>query len=215
MTDEPILIEGRVVHKKSNALRISFQDGPGDPFAVGVQGAGDGTGSKLGVLFGFKNGGTGNHLLTFTDGRALRVASKSGAPSVFSRGDGIEIATVTRGATSMAVASGGGEILSFMPARAEAMTLETFGILVTAPGGAELGRLDVIRTVGGWSVMRALDAAEDLYIWWDRAGQPMKVPILGVRLTLSRPPTELERDVLLCVCVDIAIGLRPYIADMQ
>lgn len=62
MPDNPIVIEGHVVHKKSNALKMSFQDGPGDPFAVGHQGAGDGKGAKLGVLFGFKNGGTGNQL---------------------------------------------------------------------------------------------------------------------------------------------------------
>ncbi|MCW2647500.1 MAG: hypothetical protein JWP07_3609 [Pseudonocardiales bacterium] len=52
---ESTIIEGHVVHTKSNALQITFRDGTGDPFAVGVQGAGDGKGKRLGVLFGFKN----------------------------------------------------------------------------------------------------------------------------------------------------------------
>jgi hypothetical protein len=50
----PTFIGGRVVHKKSNALQITFHDAAGDPFAVGVQGAADGKGKNLGVLFGFK-----------------------------------------------------------------------------------------------------------------------------------------------------------------
>jgi hypothetical protein len=99
----PTFIDGRVVHKKSNALHITFHDSSGDPFAIGVQGAGDGKGKKLGVLFGFKNGGTGNHQLTYTDGRVLGVASKDGAPSVFSDQQGNVVATVTRGETSTAV----------------------------------------------------------------------------------------------------------------
>jgi len=41
------------------------------------------------------------------------------------------------------------------------------------------------------------------------------VPILGTRATLTRELTPLERDVLLCACVDITIGLRPYISAMN
>jgi hypothetical protein len=59
-TEPPTVIEGRVVHKKSNALQIAFCDGPGDSIAVGLQGASEGKGEKLGVLLGLKNGGTGN-----------------------------------------------------------------------------------------------------------------------------------------------------------
>jgi hypothetical protein len=43
----------------------------------------------------------------------------------------------------------------------------------------------------------------------------MPVPVLGTRLTLERPPTDIERDVLLGACVDLAIGLRPYISVMD
>jgi hypothetical protein len=37
-SEPPTFIEGRVVHKKSNALEIAFYDGPGEPIAVRLQG---------------------------------------------------------------------------------------------------------------------------------------------------------------------------------
>ena len=209
------VIEGRVVHKTNNALQISFQDGPGDPFATGVQGAGDGKGKKLGVLFGFKNGGTGKHLVTFDDGGQLFVESKDGAPSVLTHPDGATVATIQRGETSVALSAGGNEILRFGPDPDGAKTVEAYRLLVSAPDSSPVARLDIIRTVGGWTVSRAVDAAADLYIWWDRAGQPLKVPILGTRLTLDRPLSTSEREVLVGVCVDIAIGLRPYVTEMK
>jgi hypothetical protein len=70
---------------------------PGDPLATGVQGAADGATGKLGILFGFRNGGTGNHVVTYQDGATLRIASRDRAPTVLSRLDGTEIATVHRG----------------------------------------------------------------------------------------------------------------------
>jgi hypothetical protein len=210
----PTFIEGRVVHKKSNALQITFHDAEGDPFAVGVQGAADGKGKKLGVLFGFKNGGTGNHQLTFTDGRVLAVASKDGAPSVFSSAHGGNLATVTRGETSTAVLSSGSALFQFFGDPEEAKTVELFRLLITTASGDNLGRLDVIRRETGWTISRAVDAAWKEYIWWDQAGRALPVPILGTRLTLTRPVVGIERDVLLCACVDMAIGLRPYAACM-
>jgi hypothetical protein len=88
------------VHKTSNALKITFQCGPGVPLAVGVQGAGNGRRAKLAILFGFNNGGAGKHRITYSDGAVVWVESKDGAPSVLSRGHGTEIATVQRGDTS-------------------------------------------------------------------------------------------------------------------
>jgi hypothetical protein len=212
--DKPVaLIEGRVVHKTNNALKITFNDGPGDPLAVGVQGAGDGRGAKAAILFGFKNGGTGRHVLTYADGSTLGVHSRDAEPTVLSRGD-VELGTVTRGATSTAYAAGGTPILTFAAAPAEATTADVFRMDITAPDGTLVAHLDVIRRVSGWAVMRAIDAAEDLYIWWDRAGEPLKTPLLGTRLTVVRPISDVERDVLLGACVDIALGLRPYISEM-
>lgn len=58
----PIVIDGRVGRKTSNGLKMTFQEGEGDPLAVAVQSSGDGKGAKLGMLFGFKNGGPGKQV---------------------------------------------------------------------------------------------------------------------------------------------------------
>jgi hypothetical protein len=211
-SESPLSIEGRVVHQASNALKISFFDGPGDPTATGVQGAGDGKGKKLGILLGFKNGGVGIHHLTQADGTVLEVVSKSNAPSLFNRADGTLVATAERGATSHVTASDGSPILSLADADAEAKVPERFRLAVADRTGAALGRLDVIRQASAWSLG---DDLANAIIWWDRAGRALPVPILGIRLILERPPSDLERTVLLCIGVDIALGLRPYATSMQ
>jgi hypothetical protein len=97
------IIEGRVVRKTSNALQMTFLDGPdGEPMAVAVQGGADSKASKFGVLLGF----------------------------------------------------------------------------------------------GSYP-------------------QPLKLPLLGVRVQPTRALTETERDVVLAASVDLAIGLRPYVAEMR
>jgi hypothetical protein len=209
------VIEGRAARKRTtNALRVDFQDGPGDPFASALQAGGDGTGKKLGVLFGFKNGGVGTHVLTFADGTELTVESKDLEPSVFSRADGTAVVTVTRGATSTAVGSDGRTILTFTPDSHEPKTLDLFRMHLSDGAGLDVGRLDVVRRNSGFTVTDVVDALEEVF-WWQRPGQPLKLPILGTRATLSRDLTPLERDVLLGACVDITIGLRPYISAMN
>ena len=209
MTD---VIEGRTIRKTSNALSLAFRDGPGDPIGVAVQSAGDGRESKLGVLFGFKNGGVGTHVLTYADGGTVSVQSRNNAPTLIERGDGVALASVERGETSTARDAGGTDLLRFLPHPDGAKTLEAFRLMVTAPDGSDVGRLDVIRTVAGWSLGKDL---LDTYIWWDKAHLELKVPFLGTRLELTRVLSETERDVLLAACVDIAIGLRPYVKDMS
>ncbi len=209
------VIEARVVHKKSNALKMTFTDGPGEPFAVGVQGVGDSRGKKLGTLFGFNNGGTGNHQITYRDGGVLNVASKDGAPSVFTRADGAEVATIHRGDSSSAVLAGGTELFRFVSHPTEAESYELFRTIVTTPAGEQVANLDIVRQVRGWTLARVVDEAWDEYVWWGQAGPPLPVPILGARLHLDRPIDGVERDVLIGACVDIAIGLRPYITEMK
>jgi hypothetical protein len=210
----PVLIEGRVGRKTSNALKITFQDGPGDPLAVGLQGAGDGRGRKMATLFGFKNGGTGNHELRFADGRTLGVASRDKAPTEIS-GDGRTVATVNRGTVSTVVLADGTELLRFVDDADEAKFSDQFRLRVSDGSGADLGRLDVIRRSSAWSLDDLADVLLN-YDWWvNRTGESLPIPLLGTRLLLDRPVDGLVRDVLLAVCVDIAIGLRPYSASMN
>ncbi|MFF2551529.1 hypothetical protein ACFVUS_11050 [Nocardia sp. NPDC058058] len=209
-----MMIEGRVVHKLSNALQVTFQSGPGDPLADGVQGAGDGFGGKMAMLFGFKNGGTGKHRITYADGSVVWVQSREAAPTVLSRADGSAIGTINRADTSTAVGSTAGTLLHFVPAD-EPKSPELFRLRILDRMGEEFGRLDVVRTAGGWTLGRIANDLYDTYIWWDRAGQPLPTPILGTRLLLQRAPDPTERDVLLGACVDITLGLRPYITAMR
>jgi hypothetical protein len=206
------VIEGRCVHKASNALKIEFRDGPGDAIATGIQGAGDGKAKKLGVLFGFKNGGTGNHRLTLEGGRVLNVASGEGKPSLFTDEKGDLFATAVRGATSTVTLSDHTDVFTLADDPEDARTPERFRLLLNDQSSTSVGRLEVIRRAEGWSLL------SDVYqetIWFGHAGQPLPVPILGTRVTLWRQPTDVEREALLCMCVDIAIGLRPYTTSMQ
>jgi hypothetical protein len=206
------VIEGRVVHKTSNALQQAFKSGPGEPLATAVQSAADGKGRKMGMLFGFINGGTGTHVLTYADGKHVHVQSRSSEPTLVTTPEGAEIATIERGDTSVARTSSGGEIIEFTGDPDGMKSLEAFRLRVNDSIGKEFGRLDLIRTVAGWKLM---DSIADTIIWWDRAGAPLKVPFLGTRLEVTRPLSDLERDTLLAACVDMAIGLRPYVAGMN
>ena len=120
-----------------------------------------------------------------------------------------------RGSTTSAVRAGGGEVLQFRPDPDEAKTPELFRMVVTDPAGATLGQLDIIRKVGGWTLARVVDEAWQTYVWWDHAGQALPVPILGTRFYGRVRLTDEQRDAVLAACVDIAIGLRPYIDAMK
>ena len=86
---------------------------------------------------------------------------------------------------------------------------------MTGSSGEEIGRLDVIRKLDGWTASRALYGAVNELFWWDQPGQAMRVPVLGTRVVLTRPLVGAERHVLVGACVDMAIGLRPYISEMK
>ncbi len=88
-------------------------------------------------------------------------------------------------------------------------------MLVLDAAGTEIGRCDVIRRAGGWSLSRAVGAAHDTYLWWGHARQPLPVPFLGTRLMMMNAVKGLARDVLLGACVDMAVGLRPSVAAME
>jgi hypothetical protein len=210
------LIEGRIARKTSNALKLTFQDGAGESVGEAIQGGADGKGAKFATLLGFKNGGPGRHRLTYPDGSTLLVTSRERQPTLIARGDGVELATINRGPTSTAVLAGGGELLGFVADPGGAVTGDLFRLLVTAPGGSPFGRLDVIRSDAGWKTLRdVFDSAWEQYVFWDRAHLNLPIPILGTSLLLDRPVSDIERDVLLAACVDIAVGMRPYIAEMN
>lgn len=217
---QPVVIDGRIARKTSNKLMMTFHEGDGDPLAVAVQSSGDGKGAKLGVLFGFKNGGPGRHGLTYQDGRQIFVQSREQKPTLITEATGADLAVVNRVAKgtdrSTAVAASGAELLQFTADPNEAMTPEIFRVVVTDAAGGDVARLHVIRKADGWKTLSdVLDSAWSTYIWWDHAGAALPVQVLGTRLILLREVTSIERDVLLAACVDLAVGLRPYIPEMN
>jgi len=206
------VLEGRLARKLNNALTMTFRAGPGDPIGQAVQSGADGAGSKLGILFGFKNGGPGVHVYTPAQGAPIHVASRELEPTVLTREDGTVVATVERGDVSVARTPDGAEVLRWMDDPDGGKTLEAFRIAVVAPDGELVARLNVIRTVAGWSLGR--DVVETA-IWWGHAGQPMKLPLLGTSAQVLRPLSPLEHEVLVASCVDLAIGMRPYSASTR
>ena len=108
---------------------------------------------------------------------------------MLTRSDGSALATVERGDVSTALAPDGSPLLRFEPDPVEDCTPDLFRMVATDSDGATVGSLDVIRKVPGWTVSRAIDGAATFAIWWDRAGQPLPVPVLGTRLVTVRPLT--------------------------
>jgi len=204
------MLEGRVVCETPGGATMVFRGGPGEPLAVAARG--DGRGARSAILLGRKNGG---YRIGYADGAAVRAEPSDETTLMVRRGDGGAVATIVRGETATAVAATGGTLFHFVPDPGEASTPDLFRLVVLDRMGAEFGRLDVIRGVGGWSSHRLADSMGDTYLWWDRTGQPLPVPILGTRVVAEHPLDRIERDVLLAVCADIALGLRAYIPAMS
>jgi hypothetical protein len=76
--------------------------------------------------------------------------------------------------------------------------------------------LDVIRRTAGWNggLLARLDTIDNALYWMDHDGESLPIPILGAQLAVYRTLTPVEQEFLLAACVDITIGLRPYIKGM-
>ena len=181
---------------------------------MATQGAADGRGAKLGTLFGFKNGGPGRHGLVAGDKtRHLVVATVDSAPTEVTDAEGARVGELERGDEETVIRGPGGRELARVVGDPDGVaTLDAFRMVVQSPTGEPLGRLQVVRTLAGWSLGREL--LEDA-LWWGRAGQPLKLPVLGATLQLEREVDADLGDLLLAACVDLCIGLRPYVAEMR
>lgn len=214
MTDTPVTaIDGRSGRTLANALTIEFFDGSPVAIAKARQGAGDGVGGKLGILFGFRNGSVGNHVLTYADGAVLTIPTRDLAPTTVSR-DGVAVATITRGATTVAALPDGSELLRFVGHPESPEESAAYRLVVESPDGAKVASLDVIRTNAGWDI-----SAEDVLDFVSGnfggdVGGSLPIPFKGTRVVLFREVRQVERDVLLAACVEIALAVRPYIREM-
>jgi hypothetical protein len=205
-------VEARLGRRTSNALELVFRDGPEEPLATAVQGAGDSKKGKLGALLGFKNGGVGTHSLVASDGRGLWVESVSGAPTVVRSDERAIVGKLERGdEQSFARDADGVPRITVTGDPAGVHSLDAFRLLLHDDGGRPLGRLGIARTQAAWSLFRDVESE---FIWWGKAA-PLKLPLLGASVALDAPVDDVTSDLLAAICVDICIGLRPYVADMR
>jgi hypothetical protein len=207
---DELTVEARLARRTSNALHLVFRTGPDDPIATASQGAGDGKGAKLGTLLGFKNGGPGKHGLVVGD-RHLVVHTANTSPSTVLDGD-VELGRLERDADSSRVLAADGRVLVQITSDPhDAKTLDAFTMLLHDGAGAPLGRLLIARTQAAWSLLREIESE---IIWWGKAA-PLKLPLLGAGINLDHTVDDDTVIMLLAVCVDICIGLRPYIPEMR
>ncbi|MBU3065727.1 hypothetical protein KO481_29895 [Nocardia sp. NEAU-G5] len=204
------MLEGRVVCDAPGGVTMVFRDGPGEPLAVAARG--EGRGARWAILLGHKNS---RYRIGYLDGGVLLAEPADETTLALRRGDGSAVGTIVRGETTTAVAATGGTLFHFVPDPGEAATRDLFRLVVLDRMGAEFGRIDLIREASGWASHRLADSMGDTYLWWDRTGGPEPVPILGARVVAEHPLDRVECDVLLTACTDMALGLRPYIAQMR
>jgi hypothetical protein len=200
-------IEARLARKLNNALTLTFRNGPDEPIGVAVQSAADGVGRKLGVLFGFKNGGTGVHVYTPATGPVLHVESKTEEPTVLTRPDGSVLGTIERSTKSIGRDAQGRPVLHWIDHPGETENKDAYRLDVTDPAGTLVAHLNVILTNRGWSLGRDL---LDEALWFGQAGQSLPLPNLGTSVQLFRELTPVEHEFLIASCIDIAISLRGY-----
>ncbi|PPF78844.1 hypothetical protein C5B96_14015 [Subtercola sp. Z020] len=220
------MIVGRVGRRLNNALIMAFDGGGGGvPFATARQGAGNGFGMTLKMLFGLANHGPGKQVITLADGSKIVCDCHMRGFSTFSR-DGVVIGQVEGtslnpkkwGFDHSTVTDGDGRTLYAVeadPDRPNTMSLHS--MLLLGADREVRGWLDVVLSRDGWGIdVGALglpgvlgDLASLTSISSAGTGD---LPIVnkGTRLVLARPPSPAERDVLLAMCVDLAICGRTY-----
>lgn len=213
------VIDGPCGRKLNNALTMRFlRDGGGEPFATAQQCAANGVGKKLGILFGFKNGSEGAHVLTYADGSTLTVPVVDEQPTAVTRGDGSAAFTISRGETTAITAPDGSPLLTFAPDPVDPKPDSHYRMHVTDAAGQPLAVFDVIRDARTYGEIGVLDVLETVDFvrggFVSDPGGSLPLPFLGTRTTLHREPTPLEQDALLAASVEIGIGVRPYVTAM-
>ena len=225
------VIDGRCGRKVNNALTMAFFDGVAtEPFATAVQGQADGVGGKLAILFGFRNGHSGKHVLTYVDGGRVDVPTVDYGPTELKR-DGHPLATILRENTPLdgkfhtakenAPVSGpttatlpdGTVLFRFLPDPVEPKNDDRYRIQVVDAAGTPVASLDMVRSPSGWDLGEELleFALEGIDT---STGGSLPILVAGTRLVLYRETTQVERDVLLAACVELGISVRAYFTEM-
>jgi hypothetical protein len=202
---EATVVSAQTGRKVSNALTLTFKTAAEETLATAVQAG------SMGVLLGFRNGGAGHYKIT--GARAHLTVECANARSMLSDAGGQVIGTVEKdeGGNGVLRSGDGAQVLARAAAQRKDRSSDfVWQHALTDGDGASLGALTWIRSrpPTGWDVVNGI---EDMYIWWDRAGQSLKVPSLGAHLALDHPVPAALGDLLLATCVDITVGSHSFL----
>lgn len=218
---DPTVIVGRVGRRLNNALTLTLVDAPGEPVATARQGGDAGFGGKLAIMLGLRNHGPGRHLLETRDGDRVVTVSGFNSPSMIER-NGSTVATIDCAATTLVTDISGDVVFTVEPDRERASTADVDRMTVRGADGQIVAQVDVILAASGWELSPndvigfGLSVASEGLGALLSDGTPsngsLPIRILGTRLVLPRAVALPERDLLLGLCVDLAIGGRSYVA---
>jgi hypothetical protein len=208
------LVRGVAGRRFDNSVKIVFSSGPDTTIASARQGGADGVGSKAVVLFGFKNGGPGTHLLKFADGRVLHVKSRAAGTVDIVAPDGAPFGQIARhkDAASLATDTSGRTLLSLHADYPEIKTRGFHRLQIRDSSGATLGRFWVVRLGSAWETLAEPFGSQAT--WITRGGFAISVPHPGTLVSFDREPTQDEQTMMLAVCVDVALGRGSYLPEM-
>jgi hypothetical protein len=198
-------VSAQTGRKVNNALTVTFKTSPEDTLATAVQAG------SIGVLLGFRNGGSGRYKLSVSGGAELTVDCANPRTKL-TDGAGQVLGTLEKDATGDGVLlAGDGTVLARAAAQPKDKNSDfEWQHPLTGPDGQVLGQLTWVRArpVTGWDVVNGIN---DMYVWWDKAGESLKVPSLGAHLTLDHPVPPALGDLLLATCVDITVGSKSFV----
>lgn len=139
------VIEGRVRRRPNNALHMRFLDlevpDPDQPtdfvelgdIAAVAQCGNSGRGTKMKILLGWRNGGPGEHVLTYSDGRVLVTGASLGWLHVALDSRAFQYRSAAKEAVGLAVALG--EDLHALTARTDRLETRLLGALAASRAG--------------------------------------------------------------------------------
>ena len=191
-------VTGRIGRAKSNALTVALQADDGGDIASARQKG------SAGVLFGFKNGGSGTYRLASSDDE---IDIAVGATTTVSR-DRTPVGRIVPADGGARFEDADGSLLAMWNPYQGTKADDAWRHPLTDSAGADLGAIAFTRTRHGWKTF------DDFLTWtvtWDMAGIGAKLPSAGSLLSLNAPVSPVLGDLLAAACVDVAVFPKGYI----
>jgi hypothetical protein len=197
------VVDSRTGRKLNNANTLEFKTAENQTLALAVQRG------SIGVLFGFRNGGSGAFTITGSGGE-LHVDCRAARTTVTDAA-GAAIGTIEPQPGGAAFKGADGTTLARLAGQPSDQRLApSYSYGLTDASGGDLGTITLLRSPDSVSLLNEID---EQYLWRDRAGQPLKAPTFGTQLALRHPVDGPLGDLLLATCVDVALGAHGYVTE--